>query len=99
METYVAYFDETGDDGILQTSSDFFVLTSVYMPASSWQSNFNKIKAMRKVLKDRYGLHVNEEIHTKNFLTDKNPYRKYPWSKDEKQEILGYRSWQKEFER
>ena len=88
METYVAYFDETGDDGILQTSSDFFVLTSVYMPASSWQSNFNKIKAMRKILKDRYGLHVNEEIHTKNFLTDKNPYRKYPWSKDEKQEIL-----------
>ena len=87
-ETYIAYFDETGDDGITTASSSHFVLTSLYMPASSWQHNFNMVKALRKELRDKYGFHVAQEMHTKNFLTDKNPYRDYHWSKDVKQEIL-----------
>lgn len=37
MNTYIAYFDETGDDGVTEASSDYFVLTSLYMPAESWQ--------------------------------------------------------------
>lgn len=42
----------------------------------------------RKELRDKYGFHVAEEMHTKHFLTDKNPYRDYNWSKEIKQEIL-----------
>lgn len=30
METVIAYFDETGDDGLLNSSSEDFILTSVY---------------------------------------------------------------------
>ena len=37
MKTYIAYFDETGDDGVTTNSSDHFILTSLYMPAESWQ--------------------------------------------------------------
>lgn len=88
MNTYIAYFDETGDDGITTTSSDHFILTSLYMPAESWQKNFNLMKALRKELRDKYGFHVSEEMHTKHFLTDKNPYRNYKWLKEVKQEIL-----------
>ena len=33
MKTYIAYFDETGDDGVTMNSSDHFILTSLYMPA------------------------------------------------------------------
>ena len=47
MESYLAYFDETGDDGLINTSTDHFVLTSIYMPADRWQSNFNKLRDMR----------------------------------------------------
>jgi len=88
MKTYIAYFDETGDDGVSISSSDHFVLTSVYMPAESWQQNFNRMRSLRKELRDKYGFHVTEEMHTKHFLTDKNPYRKYNWDKATKQEIL-----------
>ena len=80
METYIAYFDETGDDGVTMASSDHFVLTSLYMPAESWQQNFNLMRGLRKELRDKYGFHVTEEMHTKHFLTDKNPYRYYNWS-------------------
>ena len=88
MKTYLTYFDETGDDGITTASSDHFILTSIYMPAENWQDNFDKIRKLRKDLKEQYGFHVSEEMHTKHFLTDKNPYRKYNWSKEEKQEII-----------
>ncbi|OUN89617.1 DUF3800 domain-containing protein [Blautia sp. An46] len=88
MNTYLAYFDETGDDGITLSSSDHFILTSLYMPTEKWQSNFDKIKQLRRQLKKEYGFHISEEMHTKHFLTDKNPYRKYKWSKDEKREII-----------
>ena len=88
MNTYIAYFDETGDDGVTTASSDHFVLTSLYMPAESWQQNFNLMRGLRKELRDKYGFHVTEEMHTKHFLTDKNPYRSYNWSKEVKQEII-----------
>ncbi len=88
MNTYIAYFDETGDDGIATTSSDHFILTSLYMPAESWQQNFNLVRSLRKELRDKYGFHVMEEMHTKHFLTDKNPYRNYRWTKEIKREII-----------
>lgn len=88
METYIAYFDETGDDGITTASSSHFILTSLYMPAANWQSNYNIIKLLRTDLRRKFGFHLSQEMHTKNFLTDKNPYRDYGWSKEQKWEIL-----------
>ena len=51
MKTYIAYFDETGDDGVTMNSSDHFILTSLYMPAESWQQNFEKMRILRRELK------------------------------------------------
>lgn len=88
MKTYIAYFDETGDDGVTSASSEHFVLTSLYMPADSWQQNYNLMRDLRRKLRDEYGFHVTEEMYTKHFLTDKNPYRAYKWSKEIKQKII-----------
>ena len=87
-ENYIAYFDETGDDGNNTNSSDTFLLTSMYMPMNSWQKNYDIITDLRKKLKQNYNFHIKEEMHTKHFLCDKDPYRKYNWTKDEKQNIL-----------
>ena len=88
MDTYIAYFDETGDDGPTTASSDVFVLTSIYMSTECWQENFDKFKSFRKEIKEKYGLHVSEEMHTKHFIRDKGLYRPYGWSVDERREIL-----------
>ena len=88
METYIAYFDESGDDGFPEYSCEFFVLTSLYLSAETWQQNFDVLRACRESLKDRFGLHVSEELHTKQLLSDKDPYRKYGWSPEQKQEII-----------
>ena len=88
VNTYLVYFDETGDDGSTTSSSDHFLLTSIYMDVEKWMENFSKLKDMRKELRERFGMHIAEEMHTKEFLTDKGPYRKYNWTIDERQEIL-----------
>lgn len=88
MNTKIVYCDETGDDGLNTSSSDSFILTSLYMPTESWQKNYFIIKDFRKNLKSSYGFHTGQEMHTKHFLTDKNPYRSYKWSKEQKIEIL-----------
>ena len=88
MDTYIAYFDETGDDGVTTASSEFFVLTSLYMSAERWQSNFDHIRDCRKKLKDQFGFHISEEFHTKHLLSDKDPYRKYGWSPEQRKKIV-----------
>lgn len=88
MDTKIVYIDETGDDGANTDSSKYFVLTCMYMPSDKWQDNYDEIKRLRKSLKERYGFHVIEEMHTKNFITDKDPYRKYNWTIEQRREIL-----------
>ena len=88
MNTRFVYCDETGDDGKNTLSSDIFVLTSMYMPSESWNENYKRIKDLRKDWKDQYGLHVTEEMHTKQFLTDKDPFRNYGWTLEQKREML-----------
>lgn len=88
MNTHIAYFDETGDDGNKPTSSETFVLTSLYMPSDKWQSNFNIMRSCREKLKNLYGFHSTQEMHTKHFLTDKSPYREYEWDTETRIAIL-----------
>ena len=87
MNTYIAYFDETGDDGVTTSSSEIFVLTSLYMSGEKWQSNYSHIKECRKKLKQIYGFHISEEFHTKHLFSDKDPYRKYGWTPEQRREI------------
>lgn len=87
---YLAYLDESGDDGYPKTSSELFVLTSVYMHEMTWKLNYEKIKEGRRKLKENYGFPLKMEFHTKQFLSDKNPYRKFQWDVNTKKEILFY---------
>lgn len=77
MDTYIVYFDETGDDGANTCSSNQFVLTGMYMSADSWQDNYDKLRACRKELRKKYGLFISQEIHTKHLVRDKGMYREY----------------------
>ena len=88
MYTKIAYFDETGDDGNKPSSSRTFVLTSYAMSCDDWQENFNIMKKERQHLKDQFGFHTSQEMHTKHFLSDKSPYREYGWTNEIKIKIL-----------
>ncbi|MDD6666785.1 MAG: DUF3800 domain-containing protein [Lachnospiraceae bacterium] len=88
MRTTIVYFDETGDDGNNQKSSDHFILTSFYMPAELWKSNFQLARDLRNELRNDYGFKIKEEMHTKQFLTNKNPYAGYEWTDEVRKDIV-----------
>src|SRR5690606_25796984 len=76
---FISYFDESGDDGYPVYSSELFVLSCLYMHETHWKENLQIIQAFRKHLKITFGFPVKEEFHSKEFVTDKNPYHgKYP---------------------
>gem|GEM_PF-3164026 len=43
---------------------------------------------IRKELKDKYGFPIKLEFHTKHLLTNKNPYRSYKWSDQQRHDII-----------
>ena len=71
---FISYFDESGDDGYPVYSSELFVLSCLYMHETRWKENFQSIVNFRKYLKEQYGFPIKEEFHSKEFVTDKNPY-------------------------
>jgi hypothetical protein len=84
---YIAYFDESGDDG-LPGSSPLFVLSCVYMHHQYWKENFQRIHDFRRQLAKERSFPFHLEMHTKGFLLDKCPYRELGREPSFRKEIL-----------
>jgi len=76
----ISYYDEAGDDGYPKYSSPLFVLTCIYFHYQNWQPIFDWLRETRKYLRETYGFPINLELHTKDFLFNKNPYKKFNFS-------------------
>ncbi len=70
---YIVYCDESGDDGYPKQSSPIFALCASYIHEDSWREAYNALKEFRRSLKARLPMKI--EIHAKNFVLNKNPYR------------------------
>ncbi|MEM1095784.1 MAG: DUF3800 domain-containing protein [Bacteroidota bacterium] len=85
---YLAYYDESGDDGYPQYAAPLFVLSAVYLHESDWRSAFDAIREFRRNLKDSYGIPVKTEIHTKQLVLNKKPYRRLGLSDSQRLEVI-----------
>lgn len=85
---YISYFDETGDDGFPQYSSELFVLSSIYLHHQNWKEVYEAIVNFRRHLKATYNLPVNVELHTKMLLLNKELYKQYNWTEDVRLKIV-----------
>jgi hypothetical protein len=81
---FIAYYDESGDDGLPPYSSPLFVLSAIYLHHQNWKSTFESIREFRKKVKNDFGVPVNMEFHCKYFLLNKNPYRTISISDDDR---------------
>lgn len=88
MKTYIAYTDESGDPGNTLESSNFFIMTGVYMPVDSVYNNHLIISEFRKDLELTCRLPADEEMHTQHFMLGKKFFRKLAFTKEEKIKIL-----------
>ncbi|HQF39011.1 MAG TPA: DUF3800 domain-containing protein [Opitutaceae bacterium] len=86
---FLSYFDESGDDGFPSTSSDLFVLAALYMPYTQWRRNFEAVQAARRQLAQAHRFRFDWELHTREFLLEKDPYRCAQFSPEARMEIVG----------
>ncbi|MDH7489921.1 MAG: DUF3800 domain-containing protein [Anaerolineae bacterium] len=87
---YIAYYDESGDDGFPDYSSPLFVLTAIYLEHQNWQQAFNTIAEFRREMKAKYGLPVRIEMHAREFLLNKNPYCTFRIPDSQRVESVGH---------
>lgn len=65
---YLVYLDESGDVGVRNSPSQYFVLSCIVVHESSWKSFLNDLIDFRRYLKKRYGILMKEEIHAAELL-------------------------------
>lgn len=70
----IAYYDEAGDDGN-PGSSPLFALTALYMHYLNWKDCQTAIYEFRRQLKDRFRIPIRMEMHARDFVLNKDPYR------------------------
>jgi len=85
---WLAYYDESGDDGYPDYSSPLFTLSAIYLRYTYWKASYETIREARREMKARFGLPITWEIHTKQLLLNKRPYRALGLSDAERIKIV-----------
>lgn len=77
---YVAYVDESGDDGIKQGSSLTYALGCVVVNSPDWASTFDSFIMFRRYVAATFGVPVRAEIKANYLLRNGGPLRPRPLS-------------------
>ncbi|MCP4165546.1 MAG: DUF3800 domain-containing protein [Chloroflexi bacterium] len=86
---HIVYYDESGDDGFPRYSSSFFILTALYFHYLNWKPMFEEIRDFRRDLKSSFGIPIKTEMHTKQFMLNKQPYRAMTLAEQQRLDIVG----------
>lgn len=65
---YLMYVDESGDTGLVNSPTRYFVLSGLVVHESQWRQLLESLVSFRKRLKDIYGLPIRAEIHASEFI-------------------------------
>lgn len=70
---YLAYVDESGDDG--QRGSQTYSLGCVMVDGSAWPDTFDHLLNFRRFVRERFGLRIRDEIKANFLLQNGGPLR------------------------
>jgi hypothetical protein len=66
---YLIYVDESGDSGVVNSPTRYFVLSGVVVHELRWHETLNGLVAFRQRMRSQFGLQMGEEIHAGPMLT------------------------------
>jgi len=67
---FLMYVDESGDVGMVNSPTRYFVLSGMVIHELRWMSYLEELIAFRRDLRDRYGLKLREEIHASALINN-----------------------------
>lgn len=62
------YVDESGDPGLEGHASPHYILSGLIVSEEDWGKTLNKLKTLRKSLKETYGLNQRTEVHASELI-------------------------------
>lgn len=86
---HLAYFDESGDSGIVNSPTKYFVLSCVLVPLEHWSTNLDKLVKMRSILRDKFGIRARPEIKSTDLRKGRGPLQGLGTSLDERMSLFG----------
>jgi hypothetical protein len=60
---YLMYADESGDTGLVNSPTRYYVLTGVVLHELSWQAYLDRLVDFRRRMQRAFGLRLREELH------------------------------------
>ena len=66
---YFIYVDESGDPGLINSPTRFYVLTALCIHESAWLSYFEQVSKFRRELRTTFGIRKSDEIHAGPLMT------------------------------
>ena len=64
---FLTYFDESGDSGVYNSPTDWFVLNAVLVHETAWLRTLDELVRLRRDLRDRYGIMPRKELKGMHF--------------------------------
>jgi hypothetical protein len=65
---FLMYVDESGDSGLVNSPTRYFILSGLVTHELRWQSSLNQLMEFRRRMRAAYGLKLREEIHAIRML-------------------------------
>ncbi len=66
---YLMYVDESGDCGLENSPTRFYVLTGLIIHELRWQKYLEELIRFRRRMKEKFGLRLRDEFHAAAFIT------------------------------
>ncbi len=79
---WFAYIDESKDHG------KFYIYSAVVIDGGKWPIAFERLKGLRKTLKDNHGIYISQELHAWKFAAGKGRIADHPILKSERAAIF-----------
>lgn len=67
------YVDESGDCGMVNSPTRYFILTGLVVHELRWQTYLDQFIEFRRRMKQQFGLRLREEIHAADFISRPGP--------------------------
>jgi len=70
---YLMYVDESGDCGLANSPTRYFILTGLVLHELRWQAYLDQFVEFRHRMKQQFGIRLREEIHAADFISRPGP--------------------------
>lgn len=85
---YLAYFDESGDSGIANSPTRFFVLSALLIHERDWLGGLDQLVEMRRAIKQKHGISTRPELKSTEIRRGRGPLLSLRWSPVQRAEFF-----------